>query len=160
MVQNGSGDTTKAMNALIGKLAKAESEQDKSLYLGALGNTGDARALAAIQGHLKDASVPVRAAATYALRFIADETADDAIIAALADAELDVQKAAVGTLDHRPIAPMLAAVKTMLDSDIDSTVRKGILNGLRSRKQELAWLSDNGATPQEAELARALRAIQ
>lgn len=154
MTLHASGDTAAAMRTLVAKLAAASAADDKVLYLEALGNTGDARAMAAIQPYLSDEEVSVRASAVGAMKFMSGDAADRAVIAGMSDPEPVVQRAAVRTIQYRPIAAVLPAIQALLGSKVENTVRKAALSGLRAKSQELAFLAENGASEGAKQMAR------
>lgn len=154
MIQSGSGDPTEALELLLDKLARAAEASEKALYLEALGNTGHARALAAIQPFLSDADTRLRASAARGMRFMEGSAADEAVIAALSDPELEVQQAAAHALQHRPMsAPVLAAIEGRLGANVDKSVRAAMVKGLKAREREIAWMRDHATTEQLAQTA-------
>lgn len=156
-----SGNTTDAVQSLIDGLANATTDAQKQLYLDALGNTGDVRALAAIMPYLTNASVQLRATATTAMKFMNGPVADQAIITAFSDAEMLIRRAAVFTVAFRPIAGVLPALDTLLKTEKEMTVRMEILSAMNTKLAEetaviesVTWAMDNDPSPKVREFAK------
>jgi hypothetical protein len=148
MNEQGSGDPSDALALLIDRLQRATDDTERILCLDALGNTGDPRALPAIEPFLADPRTDVRAAAAGALRFIA--SVDDKIVTALQDSAALVRRAAAGALSYRAITPMLSAVTLVLQHDPDATTRLALVTALRLRKRQepalgglLSWAAEH-----------------
>ena len=87
-------------------------EDEQILYLQALGNSGDARALPAIQRVLSAGGEELRSAAVTALRFIAAEAVDGLIAATLlGDPSVRVRRSAVFAASFRPPLLMLPVLQ-------------------------------------------------
>ncbi|HWO17190.1 MAG TPA: HEAT repeat domain-containing protein [Kofleriaceae bacterium] len=129
-----SGDAADAIAALIQGLAGASSDEERILYLDALGNSGDARALASIEPYLAHAETRVRAAAVEALRFMAG--VDARLMAALGDPAAQVRRAAAGALAYHAITPMQSLVTAMLKQDPDVGTRLALVGSLQLRKRQ------------------------
>ncbi len=143
-----SGDASDAVAALIERLQRAADDAERKLYLDALGNSGDPRALAAIEPYLAHADVTVRAAAVEALRFMAG--VDGKIAAGLQDLAAPVRRAAAGALSYRSITPMLSLVTLMMKQDPDVATRLALVGSMQLRKRQepnlvelLAWAAAN-----------------
>lgn len=156
-----SGNTADAVQMLLDGLANASTDAQKQLYLDALGNTGDARALVAITPYLTNASVTVRATATTALKFMSGPVADQAVIAAFSDSEMLVRRAAVFTVAFRPVAGVLLALDTLLKSEKEMTVRMEILTAMNTKLAEesavidsVVWAMENDPSPKVREFAK------
>ena len=139
-----------AAQRLIDRLQSATPDDDRVICLEALGNSGDARAFAAVQPFLAYAGTTVRATATRALRFIAGGDADQALIAATGDAQVEVRAAAVSTIPFRPVAGVLAAMVRLLKSDPVVGIRVAVVNGLNAQLDAdpailaaLQWAAEN-----------------
>jgi hypothetical protein len=148
MNEQGSGDPSDVVAALIRRLQSAADDTERMLCLDALGNSGDARALSAIDPYLAAAEVSVRTAAVEALRFMAG--VDDKIAAALQDLAASVRRAAAGALAYRAIAPMRALVTLVLQHDPDVGTRLALVTALQLRKRQepdlielLAWAAEH-----------------
>ncbi len=142
------GDTADAIAALIRGLEGATDDAERVLYLDALGNSGDARALSAIEPYLAHAEVRVRTAAVEALRFMAG--VEQRIVTALGDHAAEVRRAAAGTLTYRAITPLRSLVALVLQKDPDVSTRLELVNAIRLRKRQepalvdlLAWSAAN-----------------
>lgn len=156
MTKSAAGDTGPLLDALIDRLSRASTTQDKELGLSALGNTGHPRALSAIEPYLRSEDVSLRAAAVHGMRFMEGDVANRAVIAGLSDAENEVQKAAADTLRYRPIEPVLPAVDAWLANGPEKTARAVAVRGLKAQKKQLAWVVDHGTGEQTRRIARAL----
>jgi hypothetical protein len=159
MNEQGSGDPSGALALLIERLQRATDDAERILCLDALGNTGDPRALPAIEPLLADPRTDVRAAAVGALRFIA--SADNQVLAALQDSAAAVRRAAASALSYRAITPMLAAVTLVLHNDPDATTRLALVTALRLRKRAepalvdlLAWAAEHDPAPEVRNAAK------
>ncbi len=142
------GDTSDAIAELTRRLAGAADDAERILYLDALGNSGDPRALPAIEPYLAHADVKVRAVAVEALRFMAG--ADARIAAGLQDVAAAVRRAAAGALSYRSITPMLALVTLVMKQDPDVGTRLALVGAMQLRKRQepdlvelLAWAAAN-----------------
>ncbi|MFO0590387.1 MAG: HEAT repeat domain-containing protein [Polyangiaceae bacterium] len=150
-----SGDTGAALQGLVSGLAAASTDEERKVYLEALGNTGDPRAFDAIAPYLTDANAILRATATGALRFMTSSAADAALAKAFGDADLLVRKAAVHTLPFRPIAGVLAAVTGLLEIEPELGIRIEIVKGLSIQIAEdedvtatVEWAAENDPSAQ------------
>lgn len=128
--EHGQGDAAdEPIEALLQKLAAATDPDEQTLYLQALGNAGDARALPAITPLCASPVPAVRAAAAAALRFIhegQDGTVDALLAAALTDPAAEVRRSAVFSIGYREpasIAALLAPLRQALARDTDLRVR-------------------------------------
>lgn len=160
-VNAAAGDSSDAVATLIALLQSAADDSQRILCLQALGNTGDARALAAIGPYLTSADTTLRAVATGALKFMVGATADAAIMAAFGDKEIEVRRAAVGTVAFRPIAAVLAALDHLLRTDPEEAIRLAIVNALNVRLHDdpsiadaLGWAAANDASEKVRKLAK------
>lgn len=122
------GESEQAVDELLAKLAAATTPDEQILYLQALGNAGDARALPAIQTALTGGDDELRSAAVTALRFIAAEPVD-ALIAAtlLRDPSLRVRRSAVFAASFRPLLALLPALRQAALGDAEAAVRSEIV---------------------------------
>lgn len=124
-----SADTT--VLDLLERLDGATTPSDQALYLRALGNTGDARALPAIESALSSPEERVRSAAAEASRFIADPRVDELLSKVLvADLSPAVRRSAVLAATFRDITPLLPAMDAVLDKDGDERVRMDVVAAL------------------------------
>ena len=139
-MDEGSGDASDAVAALIQRLAAATDDAERLLCLDALGNSGDPRALSAIEPYLAAGDVKLRAAAAQALRFMAG--ADARVAAALQDLAPEVRRAAAGALAYRAITPMLSLVSAVLQHDADVSTRLQLVSALKLRKRQEPGLGD------------------
>lgn len=122
------GESEQATDELLAKLAAATTTDEQILYLQALGNAGDARALPAIQTALTAPDEELRSAAVTALRFIAAEPVDALIAnALLRDPSARVRRSAVFAASFRTLLGMLPALRQVALNDVDATVRGEIV---------------------------------
>jgi HEAT repeat protein len=122
------GESEQAADELLAKLAAATTVDEQILYLQALGNAGDARALPAIQSALASPDEELRSAAVTALRFIAAEPVD-ALIAStlLRDPSVRVRRSAVFAAGFRTLIAILPALRGAALGDAEQTVRAEIV---------------------------------
>ncbi len=93
------------VDELLERLADATTTGERVLVIGALGNSGDLRALPALEAALGDPDPRVRREAAEALRFMPDARADDLLDGVLAtDAVANVRQAALLAIGFRPFA--------------------------------------------------------
>lgn len=159
MNEQGSGDPSDALALLIRRLESARDDGERILCLDGLGNSGDARALPAIEPFLGDGNTDVRAAAVAALRFQA--SVDDQVVAALQDPAAPVRRAAAGALAYRAITPVLPLVTLVLQHDPDVDTRLELVTALRLRKRHeprlvelLAWAAEHDPAVEVRNAAR------
>jgi HEAT repeat protein len=109
-VQERARDTIRDLNA---RFDSAESAEDRSFLLGALGNAGDRSALGRIESALSDPDPRVRAAAAAALRFIAGPE-PEALLARLmvGDPDPAVRRAALSAAAERAPSEVLLSAAT------------------------------------------------
>lgn len=113
---------------LLARLADASDPAQQVLLLRALGNTGDARAIPALQIALSSTWPRVRGVAVETLRMFAGARVDDLIARALVDdPDPSVRRAAVFASSFRPIVPLLDTLGRALGSDRDVGVRLAVL---------------------------------
>jgi hypothetical protein len=126
------------VDELLAQLARAGDDEQRALLLRALGNTGDARILAAVEQALASQSVLVRTAATEALRLI--PSIDPLLAARFADPAPPVREAAVFAAGQRELAPLLAVLANAARTDRDVEVRRAIVELAGARQNEHAEL--------------------
>ena len=126
-----SGQTTEAdqgVEELLQRLQNARTQDDQLLYLQALGNAGDARAVPAITTALATPAAAVRNAAVVALRFIEGPQVDQLIASTLAqDPATEVRRGAVYALSFRSLSVFLPALQKAVLSDGDANVRADVV---------------------------------
>lgn len=116
-------DASDVVTSLIAKLEAAQTTADKVLYLDALGNTGDERALAPISARLSDGSVYVRGAAVGALRFQKGEGVAASLFVASGDPETTVRRAAISAVAQQSVVAHLPTLKRVLGEDEEASLR-------------------------------------
>lgn len=122
------GEAEQAVDELLAGLAAATTEDEQILYLQALGNSGDARALPAIQRVLSAGGEELRSAAVTALRFITAEAVDGLIAATLrGDPSVRVRRSAVFAASFRPPLLMLPVLQQAVLRDPEARVRSEIV---------------------------------
>jgi HEAT repeat protein len=141
------GNSQDIVQMLSEKLAQATSDGERALYLKALGNTGDDRALPAIQPFFTHDSVELRAIAVYSLRFLRGTPAEQFLLEAIEVNVPQIRDAAVHALADRPLAPVFsAALEALSKTEPEESVRITLLNTLQMRLEQ----------PGDEELARAI----
>jgi HEAT repeat protein len=130
------GDTASTLQTLTDGLAQAATIEQERLYLLALGNTGDPRALDVLEPYLASPEVELRIAATSALRFIPGERAEKDLVASTADPVHLVRRAAVEAAPFRPVSLLLATLEQLLQTDPDASVRIAIITALHAKAGE------------------------
>jgi HEAT repeats len=115
-------------------LAAAEGDRAQAMWLGALGNTRNPRALPLVKAFVGASSPEVRVAATEAMRFFqapeADQLLSDRL---LSDDDPRVRNAAIFAAGFRPLDPLLPAVERALHTDPMATVRAALVQLLGAR---------------------------
>lgn len=131
---------TRQLEELLARLEHAGDVSDRVILLRALGNTGDPRILPALELALRSPSDVVRAAAAESLRLIPDGRADALIIATLEDGSPIVRTSAVFAAAHRRLDPTAHALAIHAKGDVDSSVRRAIVELAGQRMNELPSL--------------------
>jgi HEAT repeat protein len=160
--------TRDAVQKLVDGLRGARDDQARLVYLQALGNTGDARALPALQPFLASPSPALRGAAVFSLRFFTGASVDEALAAALHDPETGVRRAAASTLSYRrDVSPLEDAIREAVEEDKEMSVRLAVLDGLKFKLREdeaigglFAWSAEHDAAAEVRNLARQVLAAQ
>ena len=160
-------DPKDAVETLIELLQKAVDDNQRALCLQALGNTGDLRALAAIQPYLTHADTVLREIATSSLRFMPGSETDALVIAAMADKDATVRTAAVGTVPFRPVAPVFSTLEELLHKEHEVSVRLAIVNALNMKRKEdpsvdvaLTWAAEKDPSSAVKLLAQQVLGMQ
>lgn len=158
-----SGDPKDAVETLIARLTSAATDGERALYLRALGNSGDLRALPAIQPYLSHPDTTLRGVAAWSLRFMLGGEVDALVVAAMADKEVTVRIAAVETVTFRPVAGVLARLDELLRGDPETSVRMAVLNAMHTKRNEaptieasLTWAAENDPSSEVRVLAKQL----
>ncbi len=128
------------VDELLARLERAGDVSERVILLRALGNTGDARILPALELALASPSDVVRAAAAESLRLIPDARADALIIAMLDDASPIVRTSSVFAATHRRLDPVVQALAAHARDDKDASVRRAIVELAGQRMNELPSL--------------------
>lgn len=130
--QGQTGEAAAAVDELLARLSAAQTEDEQLLYLQALGNTGDPRALPALQAALRVPSVEVRKAAAQGLRFIPSDSGgtspDQLLTEALRDPAAPVRLGALFAVSFRPLLVFLPALQQLVQNDGDEGVRSETVN--------------------------------
>jgi len=133
------GGASERGHAIAGELEdrldlSAANEDDRALFLRALGNAGRARSLAPIAAALAEPSPYVRSAAVEALRFIDDPLAEALVLDHLgSDPDPVVRRTAAFAAGFRPLARVLPALDAALAGDEAVAVRLEIVGFLSDR---------------------------
>jgi HEAT repeat protein len=126
------GEAAAAVDEILARLSAAQTEDEQLLYLQALGNTGDPRALPALQAALRVPSVEVRKAAAQGLRFIPSDSGgtspDQLLTEALRDPAAPVRLGALFAVSFRPLLVFLPALQQLVLHDGDEGVRTETVN--------------------------------
>ncbi|NOU28419.1 MAG: HEAT repeat domain-containing protein [Polyangiaceae bacterium] len=148
-------DATDIVDDLLAKLAAATTSEQKVLFLDALGNTGDARALPAIRAHLAEGDASVRLAATAALRFQKSDEVDPTLALMVRDPEVLVRKAALSAMSQRPVQKSLVGLRHVVENEPVKELRKTAIRILAramdtvpEAEQILAWAAQHDADPE------------
>lgn len=154
------GDAKDIVDDLLAKLEAATTPDQKVLFLDALGNTGDPRALPAIRAHVASGDGSVRAAAVSALRFQKAPEVDPLLLVVVRDPEVLVRKAVLSAIAQREVAPLLPALEHVLHEDPIADLRKTAIRILARHvdtvpeaAQLLAWASQNDQDPEVKQAA-------
>ena len=153
-----------ALAELLARLEAAGSTGEAVLALAALGNTGDARIVPAVQAALTSPVPELRAAAVAALRLVPGTTVDALIRATLlADPSPDVRVSAVSAASRRPLPPFGVALHRALNADAEPMVRLAAVQLVGGRLDEipalasaLSWNAESDPDPQVRSVAAAL----
>ena len=144
--KNNPGDADQSVDELLALLASATTQDDQIVYLQALGNAGDPRALPALQRSLTSDAAAVRSAAVVALRFIESATVDQLIATALLqDRAAEVRRGALFAASLRPLPPLLPSIEKAALSDPDISVRMDAIP-LLGKALSLPGVSASAAT--------------
>jgi HEAT repeat protein len=161
------GDTTSALQTLLDGLAGATTDAARRVYLLALGNTGDARALDAIEPYLTSPDVDLRVAAATALRQMPGARAEKDLQTALADGNYLVRRAAVEAIGGRPDTDLVPVIEQMLHTDPEASVRIAIVSVLYavsdkapSALDALRWAAGSDPSPKVREAAKSFLALE
>ncbi len=155
--------TADLVESLIAKLQAAKTSEERALYLKALGNTADARAVPAILAQLATDDVSIRAVALWALRFMPGSEVEAVLIEALLkDPALAPRQAVVAGAAFRPLDPLGPALDKMARSHPDKALRLDIVHLLGVSKNRyppgivtLKWVAQNDGAADVREAAQA-----
>ncbi len=118
------GDADQSVDELLALLASAATQDEQIVYLQALGNAGDARALPALQRALASEAAAVRSAAVVSLRFIEGAQVDQLITGAIIqDRAAEVRRGALFAASLRALPSLFAALQKAALGDEDVGVR-------------------------------------
>lgn len=124
-------EAEQAVDELLAKLQAAATVEEQLLYIQALGNAGDARALSALQTALSATDIELRSAAVTALRFIPDDRVDGLIASTLLQDPVErVRRSAVFAASFRSLLIFLGPLRQAAQSDRDAGVRLDIVGVL------------------------------
>lgn len=129
---NAQGDvaTGDALTSLIDGLQRASTPAERITYLDALGNSGDVRALPAIQSMLGAPEVEVVATAVMALRLM-PSSVDPVIGLMLSHPHPLVRGAALTAISHRPALPFATTLIARLQVESETELRVAIVRLLK-----------------------------
>jgi HEAT repeat protein len=150
--------------ALIAHYRRAQTVEEASALLAALGNSIGASVLPVIDGALRDLREPIRIAAAQALRLAEGKEIDSLLEAAITnDQAPSVRGAAIFAASfRRPIGPAICdALMRAAKSDPAEFVRARAIGLLRQNVSAtpqigdtLAWIADHDSDPGVRRLAR------
>jgi len=148
-------DATDIVQDLLAKLEAAATAEEKVLFLDALGNTGDPRALDAIRGRVTEGDANVRAAATAALRFQKGDVVDSTLALTVRDPESIVRRAALSAMAQRETLRSFEGLKWVIEHDVVADLRKTAIRVLARAvdasfevAELLAWCSEHDVDPE------------
>ncbi|MFT3767108.1 MAG: HEAT repeat domain-containing protein [Minicystis sp.] len=161
------GDTQGALQTLLDALARATTVDGKRVALLALGNTGDTRALPAIEPYLASPDVDLRIAAVTALRRMPGEQAEKDLQAALADGSYLVRRAAVKAVESLHGVDLGPALAQMIHTEPEVSVRITILSVLYPVTDQvpaafdaIRWAAENDPSNKVRDAARSFLALE
>ena len=154
-------ETADLVQALLDALAAATTPEERALYLKALGNTGDPRAVPAIVAQLATDDVSVRTAALWALRFMPGAEVDALLVEALTkEPALACRQAVVAGAAFRDLAPLGAALDQVAKVYPDKALRLDVVQLLGVSKERyppgiatLTYVAANDSSPEVREAA-------
>jgi HEAT repeat protein len=157
------GSAEQLVDLLLERFQTAQTEEEQSAALEALGNTGDPRILPMVQTALSSERESVRVAAARALRFVVAPTVDALISQVMTqDASAEVRKAALMACSFRQIAAFFPSLKRTVLGDQVSAVRHDALGLLGKMKDQpevrevILTVAEKDTDPQLRQAARAL----
>jgi HEAT repeat protein len=134
------GASARLVEALLARLERAQTDEERALVIRALGNTGDVRIMPALDRALAGSSMLVRVAATEALRLLPGTATDTRLLALLGDGNGFVRAAAVFATGERDLRAFVAAFDRALHTDRELEVRRTIVTLAGARIAELPAL--------------------
>ncbi len=151
-----------ALDTLLALLEGATTVGDVVLYLEAIGNAADPRALPVIQRYLTHESWEIRAAAYGALRFIAGAEVDELLVAGLVtNPEPRVRIAVLTAISFRDIRAFAEVILAVLRTDPSKAVRNQALalvvrhaDKIEGAGEAIAWAAKNDPDPEVRAVAR------
>lgn len=129
-------DTGAAVETLLERYAAATSDAERTLYMEALGNTGDRRALPLIQSALASTNGPLRRSALGALRFIPGQDIDILIAVYLTSADEGIRRLAMSAALRRENPLFIGAFVQRLQTDPVDAIRLQAIRGLSGSAAE------------------------
>ncbi|MBP6629707.1 MAG: HEAT repeat domain-containing protein [Kofleriaceae bacterium] len=117
----------RVVDELLARLAAAGDDSRRAAVVRALGNTGDARVVAALAPLAGAASAELRAAALASLRLVPGPDSTRLLLAGLRDGDSEVRTGAVYALGFHPPAPYVDVVVAHYRQEPAPMVRREIL---------------------------------
>ena len=160
--EEGLAETADLVQALIDALAAATTPAERALFLKALGNTGDARAVPALVAQLATDDVSVRTAALWALRFMQGAEVDALLVEALTkEPAMACRQAVVAGAAFRSLPPLGPALDQVARVYPDKALRLDVVHLLGASKERypagistLKYVADNDPAPDVREAAQ------
>lgn len=122
----GDGDTD-SVSELVHRYEQAQTDEERALFLRALGNSGSPEVLPIARRALASESVPLREAAAHALRFLPVGEADAVLSRILVeDPAEDVRLATVDAIGYRIVEMHLSAFERAIAADANGRLRAAI----------------------------------
>ncbi len=123
-------ETDSAVDTLLARYAAADTDTDRTLYMQALGNTGDRRILPSVESAITSTHAPLRHAALDALRFVPGSDVDILLHIHMSSGGEDERRIAISAAVRRGSPLFLAGFIERLIADPDDTIRLLAIRGL------------------------------
>ena len=154
-------ETDSAIDTLLARYAAADNDTDRTLYMQALGNTGDRRILPSIESAITSTHAPLRHAALDALRFVPGSDVDTLLRVHMSGSGEDERRIAMSAALRRSSPLFLAGFIERLTADPVDTIRLLAIRGLSNSATQpgVAAVLQTAATSDASEEVRNAAAI-